>query len=73
MRKNKFSKDRFYRRLQVQQLNNKSGFTGLDYDYWNPDAWTEALKKAGSGIERLVGKISEKRFKYLYSCEPKSR
>jgi len=76
MRRKKYSKKRFYRRLEAQNKNSR--YISFDYgcsDFsvsWNLEPWQKALKKAGSIMERLIGEISEKRFKHLYSCEPKS-
>lgn len=77
MRRKKYSKKRFYRRLEAQ--NKNSSYIGFNYgcgDYsviWNLEPWQKALKNAASVMARLLGEISEKRFKHLYSCEPKSR
>ncbi|MDO6644704.1 hypothetical protein [Acinetobacter guillouiae] len=77
MRRKKFTKVRFYRRLEAQK--KKCSYYGFDYgrgDYsvtWNLEPWHKALKNAGSVMVRLIGEISEKRFKHLYSCNPKSR
>lgn len=77
MRRKKYSKKRFYRRLEAQKKNTR--YIGFDYgcgDYsltWNLEPWRKALKNAANVMVSLIGEISEKRFKHLYSCNPKSR
>lgn len=77
MRRKKFTKVRFYRRLEAQK--KKYSYYGFDYgrgDYsvtWNLEPWRKTLKKAANAMVSLIGEISEKRFKHLYSCNPKSR
>lgn len=65
MRKKKFSKERFYRRLEAQ--NKNSGFVGFDTahpqgDYSviiDPDAWKDALERAGKAMSQWCAQMNE--------------
>lgn len=65
MRKKKFSKERFYRRLEAQNKNN--GYVGFDTahpqgDYSviiDPDAWKDALERAGKALGQWCAQVNK--------------
>ncbi len=67
MRKKKFSKERFYRRLEAQNKNKGCAHVGFDTahpqgDYSviiNLDAWKDTMKQAGEAFGRWCAQLNE--------------